>query len=109
MTFGPRQRRHWQCLPPLQRSTMATAMDFAMGGGDRVLDSTSATELLASLGFLLVPGPPTDRGPAYLLVGVRRQPTLRHFDPQRIELWAEGPAHVTLEWPVDQLTCRYSW
>jgi len=49
--------------------------------------------LIAELGFRLIeaeptPGDPPDaRGAADLLVGLRASPTLRHFDPERIEHW----------------------
>jgi hypothetical protein len=52
-----------------------------------VLDPQIGAELLAQLGFLLVPGPPAEHGSAYLFVALRRQPTLRHFDPQRVDYW----------------------
>jgi hypothetical protein len=44
-------------------------------------------ELLDDLGFLHVPGPPLTPGPAYLFICLRRTPTLRHFDPERIDYW----------------------
>ena len=59
-------------------------MHIKVGG----LEVADAKHLLASLGFLLVPGPPQARGPAYLLIALRHtQPTLSHFDPERIALW----------------------
>lgn len=51
------------------------------------LSPTIASELLSELGFLHVPGPPLSASRAYLLVAIRRQPTLRHFDPERIDYW----------------------
>jgi len=51
------------------------------------LDPQIGAQLLAQLGFLLVPGPPAEHGSAYLFVALRRQPTLRHFDPQRVDYW----------------------
>ena len=44
-------------------------------------------ELLEELGFLHVPGPPYAEGRAYLFVALRRRPTLRHFDPERVDYW----------------------
>jgi hypothetical protein len=42
---------------------------------------------LADLGFLSGPDLPDRPGPAYLLVALRDEPTLRHYDPERIEYW----------------------
>lgn len=50
-------------------------------------------ELLDDLGFLLVPGPPLQVGRAYLFVAIRPQPTLRHFDPERIDYWVTPAGH----------------
>jgi hypothetical protein len=52
-----------------------------------VLDAAVGDRLLADLGFLHVPGPPNDSAPAYLFVAIRKSPTLRHFDPERIDYW----------------------
>ena len=76
------------------------------------LDSADAEELLVSLGFLLVPGPPLDRGPAYLLVALRPTPTLSHFDPERILMWAnttKGSSQMVLEWPLQPPDPQYAW
>jgi hypothetical protein len=76
------------------------------------LIAADAEELLVSLGFLLVPGPPADRGPAYLLVAVRPRPTLSHFDPERIVLWqreSSGACRTTLEWPLVCPSPEYAW
>jgi hypothetical protein len=51
------------------------------------LTPSVAGELLSELGFLHVPGPPLSASRAYLLVAIRRHPTLRHFDPERIDYW----------------------
>ena len=59
------------------------------------LDPQIGAQLLAQLGFLLVPGPPSEHGPAYLLVALRRQPTLRHFDPQRVDYWVSDDGRGT--------------
>lgn len=50
-------------------------------------------ELLDDLGFLLVPGSPLSVGRAYLFVAIRPQPTLRHFDPERIDYWVTPAGH----------------
>lgn len=76
------------------------------------LGVADATAVLSEIGYLLVPGSPFDRGPAYLLVALRPQPTRTHFDPERIEYWSASPTlaqPATLEWPVSALTTRYSW
>lgn len=72
----------------------------------------AAHELLADLGFLLVPGSPFDRGPAYLLVALRPRPTHAHFDPEAVEFWSMegGAAEPTrLEWPMLSASGSYSW
>ena len=82
------------------------------GNNSNRLDASHAEQLLASLGFLLVPGPPFDRGPAYLLVALRQSPTLSHYDPERIALWTpakSGAAKVVLDWPLECSSSRYSW
>lgn len=56
------------------------------GAADR-LPLASAAGRLADLGFLAGPDLPDRPGPAYLLVALREQPTLRHYDPERIEFW----------------------
>jgi hypothetical protein len=79
------------------------------GGG---LDVVDATALLGDIGYLLVHGAPFDRGPAYLLVAIRPQPTRAHFDPEHIEYWSAGPATaepVALEWPISAPSTDYSW
>jgi hypothetical protein len=52
-----------------------------------LLTATIGGRLLTDLGFLHVPGLPGADGPAYLFVALRRTPTLRHFDPERVDLW----------------------
>jgi len=51
------------------------------------IDPIAGGELLADLGFLHVAGRPVACGAAYLLVALRPRPTLRHFDPERVEYW----------------------
>lgn len=55
---------------------------------DPALDPLVGADLLADLGFLHVPGPPVDVPPAYLFVALRPRPTMRHFDPERIDYWS---------------------
>lgn len=54
---------------------------------DGALDPHVAGPLLADLGFLVVPDVPGRDDPAYLLVALRAQPSLRHFDPERVDHW----------------------
>jgi hypothetical protein len=51
------------------------------------LPGPAASERLADLGFLAGPDLPDRPGPAYLLVALRDHPTLRHYDPERVEFW----------------------
>src|SRR5262245_37805863 len=46
------------------------------------VDPALASELLADWGFLADPDLPHRPGSAYLLVAIRAQPTLRHYDPE---------------------------
>jgi hypothetical protein len=51
------------------------------------IDPTRASELLADWGFLADPDLPDRPGPAYLLVAIRAEPTLHHYDPELAEYW----------------------
>jgi hypothetical protein len=51
------------------------------------IDPQSAARRLASWGFLAEPDLPDRPGPAYLLIAIREQPTLRHYDPEVVEYW----------------------
>jgi hypothetical protein len=57
---------------------------------------------LASWGFLAQPDLPDVPGPAFLLVALRPQPSLRHFDPEIVRYWTvtSGRGHL------DELTRR---
>jgi hypothetical protein len=70
-------------------------------------------ELLDDLGFLLVPGPPLEVGRSYLFVAVRPTPTLRHFDPERVDYWVTREGHgvpASIDWPSrEPLTGDHSW
>jgi hypothetical protein len=55
---------------------------------DPGVDVAMATRLLADWGFLARPDLPEHEGPAYLLVALRREPTLRHYDPEVVDYWA---------------------
>jgi hypothetical protein len=77
------------------------------------LDPLVGADLLADLGFLHVPGLPLAGPPAYLFVALRPQPTLRHYDPERIDYWcsAEGRGiHLSLDRTADQLgDSEFAW
>jgi len=53
----------------------------------------TAAGRLADLGFLAGPDLPDRPGPGYLLVAIRAHPTLRHYDPERVEFWATVKGH----------------
>jgi hypothetical protein len=57
------------------------------------LDPTTAGPLLASFGFVANSDLPDRPGPAYLLVAIRPDPTLRHYDPERIDYWVTDGIH----------------
>jgi hypothetical protein len=80
--------------------------------GER-LEAPAPAKRLADLGFLAGPDLPDRPGPAYLLVALRDEPTLRHYDPDRVEYWVtERHRGVrrsltrTTPLPVDQ---TFSW
>lgn len=52
------------------------------------IDAAAAHQLVEDLGFLLVPGRPFADGCAYLMISIRRTPTLAHFDPELVDYWA---------------------
>ena len=54
---------------------------------DDVLPGPAPAERMADLGFLAGPDLPDRPGSAYLLVALRDHPTLRHYDPERVEFW----------------------
>jgi hypothetical protein len=53
----------------------------------------TAAGRLADLGFLAGPDLPDRPGPGFLLVALRAHPTLRHYDPERVEFWATARGH----------------
>jgi hypothetical protein len=78
-----------------------------------VVNPSAAAPRLASLGFLADSdlGHRVDGG--YLLVALRAEPSLHHFDPERVEYWltADGrgrPARLTYETPVP-IEIEFSW
>lgn len=50
-------------------------------------DPLAASRLLADWGFLANPDLPDHPGPGYLLVALREEPTLRHYDPETVDFW----------------------
>src|SRR5262245_7649208 len=82
--------RHWHGVPP---TTTIVPMDadiattVAPGSADRgtgTLTPTEAASVLQDLGFLVVPGAPGRDSTGYLLVALRPEPTLAHFDPTSV-------------------------
>jgi hypothetical protein len=62
------------------------------------IDPPLASALLQDWGFLADPDLPDRPGPAYLLVAIRAQPTLRHYDPELAEYWiTDEKGHGVLE------------
>ena len=57
------------------------------------LDPATAQPMLASFGFVANSDLPDRPGPAYLLVAIRPDPTLRHYDPERIDYWVTDGIH----------------
>jgi hypothetical protein len=51
------------------------------------LAPTWTASWLTDLGFLVHPDLPDRPGPACLLIAIRSEPTLRHFDPEAVEYW----------------------
>lgn len=88
---------------------------------DEPLTPHIGAQLVSELGFLHVPGPPLSANRAYLFAALRPRPTLRHFDPERIDFWqASGgrglvtcldwrsrpPADTEFEWGAIRLVDR---
>ena len=77
------------------------------------LSVPAAADRLADLGFLAGPDLPDRPGPAFLLVALRETPTLRHYDPERVEYWVSrggrgARAILTRDMPMP-LDTEYSW
>ena len=77
------------------------------------LDPLVGADLLSELGFLHVPGLPFARPPAYLFVALRPQPTLRHYDPERIDYWCTAGGRglrLSLDRTADRMDeCDFAW
>ena len=84
-----------------------------MSASQATLDPETGARFLQDLEFLLTPDMPDEAGPAYLLVALRSQPTLSHFDPEEVDFWVDRdgrgaqetltlathlPADITFSW-----------
>ena len=78
-----------------------------------VIQPGSAVPLLADWGFLVHADLPDKEGPAYLLVALRRQPSLRHYDPEKVEYWVERGGRCVRETLTtnSRIPCQvdYAW
>jgi hypothetical protein len=77
------------------------------------LEPEAAAELLANWGFIAHSGLPDHPGPGYLMVALRRLPTLAHYDPETLEFWItrDGrgvPASIDHQTPMPH-ECEVSW
>jgi hypothetical protein len=77
------------------------------------LDPSVAAGLISDWGFLVEPDLPHRPGPACLLVAIRKQPTLRHYDPESVEYWVEedgrGVAAILDHLTRMPLDVSFSW
>jgi hypothetical protein len=76
------------------------------------IDPPVAARLLADWGFLAHPDLPNQPGDAYLLVALRDQPTLHHFDPERVDLWVSSDSRGTrleVTRATHRLETEFSW
>lgn len=58
-----------------------------------VISPEEAASVMGDLGFLVVPGVPGQASTAYLLVAIRRHPTLAHYDPESVLYWTHAGLH----------------
>jgi hypothetical protein len=76
------------------------------------IDPAVAARLLGDWGFLAHPDLPDLAGDAYLLVALRDEPTLRHFDPERVGLWVSRGsrgARLEITRSTHRLDSEFSW
>lgn len=76
-------------------------------------DPSTASRMLANLGFLASSDLPDRPGPAYLLVALRPEPTLHHYDPETVEYWAttggSGTRRLLTRDTTLPLRAAFSW
>jgi hypothetical protein len=65
------------------------------------LELEAAADEIGSWGFLAGGRPLGDPRPGYLLVALRRRPTLDHFDPELIRFWLRDGPHA-VRWELDR-------
>lgn len=57
------------------------------------IDPALAAGMLRDWGFLAHSDLPDAAGPSWLLVAIRPQPTLRHYDPEQVTYWVAEAGH----------------
>ena len=76
-------------------------------------DPREASVRLADWGFLANPDLPDQAGPGYLLVALRPEPTLHHYDPESIEYWeslgGRGVSRTLRRTRTMPMTTPFSW
>lgn len=77
------------------------------------LTPAEAASVMGDLGFLVVPSVLGRASTAYLLVAIRRRPTLAHYDPEAVLYWThqgvhDGPAAFDKTVPLP-LDLPFSW
>jgi hypothetical protein len=81
--------------------------------GSTPIEPAWAASRLAGLGFLASSDLPDRPGPAFLLVALREQPTLRHFDPELVEYWVtedgRGVIRTLTRASTLPLATEFSW
>ena len=77
------------------------------------LDLESAADAMPEWGFLAEPGGLGNARPGYLLVALRRHPTLDHYDPEEVRFWVtnagRGERFVLDRWTPMPLERGVSW
>lgn len=63
------------------------------GASEGPLTPQQAASVMGELGFLVVPGMPDQDSTAYLLVAIRRRPTMAHYDPESVLYWTHAGVH----------------
>ncbi len=76
------------------------------------IDPAVAASRLADWGFVAHADLPDGHGDAYLLIGLRDAPTLRHFDPESAYVWVSSGSHgarLEITRQTRPLDTTYSW